>query len=366
MYDYLIIGQGLSGSILALTLLDRGHRLMVIDNPALSASSRIAAGLVNPLVFRRFTKAWRVDELIPFLEFFYSQKSALLGAELYQRLPMLKPYGSEEEKNQWNRVQPDLLPYITSGDRHIDDPKVINPHGCLEINHSGWLNTPLFLDSVRHYLREQNAYRAGSFSHSDLQISNDAVTYQDIRAAKVIFCEGFLAAQQNPWFREVPFRLTKGEVLEAEVPGWQIDYILNRGVFLLPLPGGRFRLGATYRWKDFNHEVTEEAKSELLEKAAAYCRAGIQVTGQQAGVRPTVADRRPLIGMHPQHPRLAIFNGMGSKAVMYAPLMADLFARHLENSSFALPPETDVSRFSGRLRADPGRTPRDNGRRAPG
>ena len=47
--DYIVVGQGLAGSAVAVQLLQRKKRVLVIDQPTGNSSSRIAAGLFNPM-----------------------------------------------------------------------------------------------------------------------------------------------------------------------------------------------------------------------------------------------------------------------------------------------------------------------------
>ena len=63
-----------------------------------------------------------------------------------------------------------------------------------------------------------------------------------------------------------------------------------------------------------------------------------------AGIRPTVNDRRPLIGLHPEHRSLGVFNGLGTKGVMLAPFFAKQFAGFLEHA-LPLNKEVDIARF---------------------
>ena len=64
----------------------------------------------------------------------------------------------------------------------------------------------------------------------------------------------------------------------------------------------------------------------------------------RAGVRPTVRDRRPLIGIHPAFRNLAILNGLGTRGVMIAPTAAKQLFNHLEKNE-QLDPVTDIKRF---------------------
>ena len=81
--DYIIVGQGLAGSILALTLLKKGKSVVVIDNATQNTASKIAAGLYNPVVFKRLVKSWLADDLLPYMDEFYPEMEKLLGAEFY-------------------------------------------------------------------------------------------------------------------------------------------------------------------------------------------------------------------------------------------------------------------------------------------
>ena len=47
-----------------------------------------------------------------------------------------------------------------------------------------------------------------------------------------------------------------------------------------------------------------------------------EVNEQTVGMRPTVADRRPIMGEHPEYKGLFIFNGLGTKVYMLAPLLS--------------------------------------------
>ena len=70
-YDFLIVGQGIAGTVLTHTLLEQGKRILVIDEGNPSSCSKVAAGLYNPIVFKRLTKSWMIDELSPVAENFY-------------------------------------------------------------------------------------------------------------------------------------------------------------------------------------------------------------------------------------------------------------------------------------------------------
>src|SRR5687768_15763029 len=76
--DCLIIGQGICGTFLSWYLEQYGKSILVIDDNHRSSSSRVAAGLINPITGRRMVKTWLIDILLPFCEQEYNR----LGEEL--------------------------------------------------------------------------------------------------------------------------------------------------------------------------------------------------------------------------------------------------------------------------------------------
>jgi len=59
MIDFLIVGQGLAGSLLAWELIQRGCSVLVVDKGEENAS-QVAAGLINPVTGIRFVKSGSV------------------------------------------------------------------------------------------------------------------------------------------------------------------------------------------------------------------------------------------------------------------------------------------------------------------
>ena len=80
----------------------------------------------------------------------------------------------------------------------------------------------------------------------------------------------------------------------------------------------------------------------LVEKANAMLSSEVNVVNHIAGLRPTVKDRRPLIGELVSN--LYSFNGMGTRGVLIAPLLVVEFFGYLEGRN-ELHPETDLVRF---------------------
>jgi glycine oxidase len=95
-----------------------------------------------------------------------------------------------------------------------------------------------------------------------------------------------------------------------------------------------------------NEEPTPEARAQIEVAIREFIKIDFKVIGQSAGVRPVVkVDNRPIVGRHPQHPRLAILNGLGSKGALQAPFAANQLIAYLETGTL-VHPEFDVCRKS--------------------
>ena len=72
-FDFIIVGQGLAGSLLAYELLKADKKVLLIDENKTFTSSKIAAGIIQPFSGRRIEKAWKADILIPFAKNIYCE-----------------------------------------------------------------------------------------------------------------------------------------------------------------------------------------------------------------------------------------------------------------------------------------------------
>ena len=352
-YDYIIVGQGIAGTILAHTLLKEGKTVLIIDEGLEHAASTIAAGLYNPVVFKRLVKSWMADELIPFMDAFYQDTEQLLQTKFYHKKQIVKLFADNTEKEFWLKKSKEeagnyLSPKITPD--FLKD-SIENPYGSAEVNAAGNLDMRVFLTAFRNYFLQKGCLLQQKFEYGDLSVSENSVTYCNTDAHKIIFCEGYQTIN-NPYFNWLPFKLTKGELITIQLKdGYSIpaDKVINKGVFILPVGDNSYKVGATYEWTDLTIHPTDKGKSELIDKLKKVIRIPFDIIDHQAGIRPTVLDRRPLIGLHPSHPAIGIFNGMGTKGVMLAPYFAKQFSMFLDGRG-NVPDEVNCLRFiKGRL-----------------
>lgn len=290
-------------------------------------------------------RTWLADRLFPKLHAFYREAENTLGQKFFFPMEIYRPFVSVSEQNDWiaKSAQEGYEKYIRSISAETKHGAfVYDVFGGIELLNSGYLDVKGFLESTKSFLERNQMFENNVFEDSDLKIQPYNISYKKVKATKIIYCNG-REAMKSRYFDWLPFRPVKGEILITafEKP---LEKIYNRGVFMVPNQDGYSRVGATYDWRNLNSEPTEEAKKELLEKLMKLSPMSFEVKGQLAGVRPATKDRKPFIGIHPQHKPLGIFNGLGTKGVSLAPYFAENFIDFLESKA-ELVPEVDVFRY---------------------
>ena len=346
LQDVLIVGRGIAGNTLALTLLEQGASIKVVDSPNPRASSRIAAGIFNPFTGKRTTKTWLADDLFPFLRQFYTRIEEETGVSFFYEKPIYRPFLSLEDYNDWSaKTGENEYDYFINHEpshKHYS-PWIRNTLGGIECKQSGFVDTIAYLDASKKLLEAASCLIEKDFEYQDLQIEQDKVIWNGASYRYVVFCEG-VKAMHNPYFRNFPLAPNKGEILTLSIPGYPLQEIISKGVFLLPKKTGEFQLGSTYRWA-FEHDEPERAGAEeLIAKFSKWFIPAFQEVKLESGIRPATRDRRPLLGFLDKNPALLIFNGLGTKGVSLAPYWANELAQFILHQK-ELDPEVDIRRF---------------------
>ncbi len=340
----MIVGQGLAGSCLALELAAHKKKLVVFNNAQGHSSSRVAGGLINPVTGRKMVLTWKAHQLFPFLNRFYTAAMVKLENNFYRTLPLYRPFVSTEEQNEWQgkSVEAQFAPFVEAVVTASEAERMVkDPFGGLLLKQSGYLDTDSFINSVAKWLKKEHKLVNAKFDAKDVNFNEDVVVYKEIKAGKIIFCEG-VGAIQNPYFPEIKFRPVKGEVLTIMLDT-PLHKIYNRGVFVLPREGS-CTVGSNYNHKDLTWEPTNAGKEEISKKLNELLLKPYKIVGHKAGVRPSVADRRPVLGASRQNEHMIIFNGLGTKGVSLAPYFAHQLANWLLTGS-PIDKEVHINRF---------------------
>lgn len=345
--DYLIIGQGLAGSLLAWQLQKLGKHVLVVDNASVNSASRIGAGLVTPITGKRLVKLPDFDLYLAAAKSCYQQIEQILAGNFYHERPIIRLLQSSEEVAQYQKRVNDshYQSYLGSyeQDRSIDN-LVSTSYGTVGMNQGGYLDSALLVEKLAEHYMQQGLYRRAEIDYADITIDTNRVNWQDVTAGHLVFCEGH-RAMDNPWFDWLPFTPTKGEIINCHIDKPISETIIHAGKWVLPLDAHTIRCGATYDWDHVDLQPSQQAREELLKSACSLVpNSRMHITSHHVGIRPGTRDRQPFIGRHPEHSRLSIFNGFGSKGALLIPFYSREFSRVLSGHIVSLS-GADIARY---------------------
>lgn len=343
--DYIVVGCGLA-SIAFCEQLRASNKSFVVFDDSSQQSSIVAAGLYNPVILKRFSEVWKAKEQLDIALPVYKKIEDHLNIKIDYKLRLLRRFSSIEEQNLWFNAsdKPKLEPYLSTQLVKNTNDAIDAPFGFGEVLHAGRLDTEKLISSYKDFLKQNQSLIEDSFVHQKLQIESTLIRYGNIEAKQIIFAEGF-GVKKNPYFNHIPLNGTKGEVLIIKAPNLNINYGIKSSVFIIPLENDMYAVGATYNWKDKTNQPTKKGKEELMSKLKTFLSCEFEVVQHLAGIRPTVKDRRPLVGRHPEHKNLYVLNGLGTRGVMIAPYVAEKLYQFIENNE-PLDSEIDVNRFA--------------------
>ena len=345
-HDYLLIGQGLAGTLLAHFLEKAGKSVFVIGQQNEHAASSVAAGIINPITGRRYVKSWQVDRLIPFARDTYRELEQQFHISIYHQRNILRALFNAKEENDWlaRSGEEDYGSYMLDrADLDGYAGKIERAFGYGEVQYSAQVDIGLLVQAFRSYLENKGAHREEPFDHAQLKVREQGVAYKGIKAGAIVFCEGRWA-KENPFFNYLPFHGDKGEVLIVRIPDAAFEKILKQQIFIVPLQNGLYWIGSNYVKNPEDDEPTEAGAEYLRSQLERILKTPFEAVEHRAAIRPTVKDRRPFLGRHPEFPELALFNGLGTKGASLGPYWAKHMADHLVNN-VTLEKAVDIKRF---------------------
>jgi len=342
--DYIIVGSGLAGISFCEQLRAHDKSFIVFDDQS-QQSSVVAGGLYNPVILKRFTPVWKSKEQLQIALQMYRNLEQEFHVILDYKIPVLRKFTSHEEQNNWFAAsdKPHLSEYLSTKLIKNTNVCIEAPFGFGEVLQTGRIDVKNLIDTYKMYLLQNKIFFKEEFNFKALQIHLDILEYNDIQAQYIVFSEGY-GVHENPFFKELPLIPTKGELLTIHAPELNIDYVLKGPVFLIPLGQDLYLVGATYNWDETTNDITIKGKVELLTKLRTIITCPFDVVNHVAGIRPTVKDRRPLVGQHNVHKNMFVLNGLGTRGVMIGPYVAQQLYNFIE---FGLPleHEIDIKRF---------------------
>jgi len=356
--EFLVIGQGISGSFLQFELERAGLKHLVIDEALPNTASRIAAGLINPVTGRRLVTTWMIDELLDFARQAYGRLEEVLRPGFFSPVTMMDFFPTAQMRLAFlNRIG-EGGPYLRLPDDERDQlDRFQYELGYGMIGPCYLVDLPGLLDACRQRMRAGEILREERFEVEELVVKGDGVLYRDIEARRIVFCDG-ARGFESPYFSRLPFAPNKGEALIVEVPGLRdapaaasvagIDRVYKKGISLVPWRDDLYWAGSSYEWSFDHAEPTELFRQRTEAALRGWLRQPFRTLEHLAAVRPATLERRPFVGFHPAFPAVGILNGMGTKGCSLAPYFAHELVQHFLTGS-PLRADADVKRFTKTL-----------------
>ncbi|MBT8231248.1 MAG: FAD-binding oxidoreductase [Saprospiraceae bacterium] len=319
----------------------------VIDNDHKGSSTKVAAGLINPITGRRYIKSWLIDDLLPAALKVYKEFEELLNIKIINEQNIIRTLKTPKQINLWSEssTRPGYQNYIQekpNGSEYEEFLKL--PCKFAEIKRAYRIDISKLITSYREYLSNQNLLINQSFDYQMIDNNNKKVAIYNHTFDHIIFCEGHQAVN-NPFFNSKGFQLAKGEALKIQFPDFKPKKILRDEIFFVPDNDSIFWCGGGYQWRFESEEPTDTWKNEWVEKIKEITSKNYEIISHEAAIRPCVLDRKPLIGRHKSIDHLSIFNGLGTKGTSLGPYWANKFIEHLLNDN-PLDPLVDINRYA--------------------
>lgn len=340
--DYIIVGTGYAGLFMAHQLLKNNKKFIIFGDGEKSASE-VSAGMINPAILKKFTTFWLAQEQIDSLKETLLEIENYTGKNYFIDQPVHRIFHDENEKNLWIKksVDPVLSQFLSSDFKVYSEVK--NPFGTGKVLQSGRLDVQSFFTDMKRFLHQNGNLVEERFRYEDLNV--DHTIYHDIVYKNIIFCEG-IAVKNNPFFADIPIHPNKGHHLKVKLSKPLSEgETLKKKHFLFPLHHNQYYYGGTYDRDQLNQEIDGSAVEQLKFGLSEFYPENFEIEEVNFGFRPTVKDRRPILGQHSQHKNLYVFNGLGARGILNANYFSQELYHLIENGT-ALHPEIDIDRFS--------------------
>ena len=336
--DYIIVGDGYAALFFAHQLIKNNKSFYLFSEGKKSASF-VSAGIINPAVLKRFTTFWLAQEQIDSLKKTFSEIEGYTHKNYLIEKPILRVFHDEKEKELWLKKSNEIS-FLSNDFIKINSIK--NPFGCGKVNHSARLNVRDFFTDLMNYLEQNSHLIKEKFDYNLVKTENS--TYKDIQFKNIIFAEG-MAVKENPYFSEIPVEANKGHHLEVKISEKiEDDFTIKKKHFIFPLNENTYYYGGTYDREQTHHKIDDSAVEKLTNALAEFYPNDFEVTQVKFGFRPTVKDRRPIVGAHSEFKNFYVFNGLGARGILNGNYFAINLYNHLENGE-EIHPEVDLKRF---------------------
>ncbi len=327
-YDYIIIGQGITGSALAWKLYYSNKKFLILDSENKNTASKAALGIYNPITGRRKALTWNVNELFENLERFYLNVEKEIGVKILFKKNIYRPINNNKDFNDWNSRMSNVK--FQSIIKEIDEKKVITKK-------SGYIDVKKYLTHTRKYFKKKERYHRYKLDDKDIIIENNEIRLKGFQAKHIVMCIGIDQKKIN-LFNKIDINEVSGNSILAEL-NYSIKNIINNKISIVNTSKNIFHIGSSY-----NNGSDNIGHSKILDDARKIIKKKLIFKKSFFGIRSSSKDRRPIVGKHFQLNNLYIINGLGSKGISQAPYCSDKLFNYIERNK-QIDKEININRF---------------------
>lgn len=330
-FEIAIVGQGIAGSLMAWFLYNAGKKVLIIDDRFSGSSSKVAAGIVNPITGKNYVTSWRIKEFLPFAKKTYESMNEYFGFQCFTQTNIIRSLYTVADENTWlaKSSDPELHEYICNKvDLGKYEGKVVQQFGYGEIMGTFYVNMGMIMDAIKQKWTASQSYLTEKFEYHLLKKHSGGYQYKDFSFDEIIFCEGYKASY-NPYFSQLNLAPSKGEVLIVKIPDANFSKMYKDGIFFVPQGDDIYWVGSGYEWNAPNDNPTQKNFDILNQELKRVLKIPFEIIGHKAAIRPTIHNRRPVLLTHPSMNGMFLFNGLGTKGASIGPFAANQFVRYI-------------------------------------
>ncbi|MGI9652971.1 NAD(P)/FAD-dependent oxidoreductase [Chryseobacterium sp. RLHN22] len=339
--DYIIVGDGYAALFFAHQLILNNKSFVVFSEQKKSAS-QISAGIINPVVLKKFTTFWKAQEQINFLKKSLKEIETYTGESYFIDSPIHRIFHDENEQKLWLKKSEneDLKYFLDKNFDHLNTVK--NDFLTGKVNQSARLDVKGFFSGILSFLEANGNLVEEKLIYSEINTSSS--TYKDFHFKNILFCEG-MGVKENPFFSHIEVNPNKGHHIRVKLSeSIPQNITIKKKHFLFPLENGLHFYGGTYDREQMHHEIDDSAVDQLQKGLSEFYPCNFDIKEIYFGFRPTVKDRRPIIGRHPEYRNLFVFNGLGARGILNGCYFSKSLFDYIENN-IPLHEEISIDRF---------------------
>lgn len=339
--DYIIVGDGYGALFFAHQLI-KNNKTFVLFSGGEKSASHISAGIINPLVLKRFTRFWLAQEQIDALRNTLKEMETYTDKNYWINEPIHRILHDEMEREVWIKKskREDLEPFLNAEFEKMDCVKNVFQTG--EVIQSGRLNVEDFFSDLFSYLNQNESLSRTFFNYQEIDFQQNI--YHNFKFKHIVFAEG-IAVKNNPFFNDIPLIPNKGHQLNLKLSSNLGNRTFKKKYFLFPMSEGKYYYGGTHDRDHLENEINENSVQDLKNSLEDFYPDGYEVTDVNFAFRATVEDRRPILGRHEKYQNFYVLNGLGARGILNGNYFAKDLYNFIENGN-PLMEEVDLKRFS--------------------